>query len=91
MRKRCTDAILHRMRTTLALDDDVIDYARAHARREHVSLGEVVSRLARQGIVAEGRIHRTLAEPKSRYGLLPARDEAVTVEHVRDLMDQEGI
>jgi hypothetical protein len=79
------------MRTTLALDDDVIAYARSHARRERVSLGEVVSRLARQGIVAQAQIHTTLAEPKSRYALLPARDEAITTEHVRTLMDQEGI
>ena len=79
------------MRTTLALDDDVIAYARSHAQREHVSLGEVVSRLARDGIVAQGQAHRTLAEPKSRYAILPARDETITTEHVRALMDQEGI
>lgn len=79
------------MRTTLALDDDVIAYARSHAQRERISPGEVVSRLARQGIVAQARFHTTLAEPKSRYALLPARDEAITPEHVRGLMDQEGI
>jgi hypothetical protein len=79
------------MRTTLALDDDVIAYARAHAQKERVSLGEVVSRLARQGIMAQGRVHATLAEPKSRYALLPARGETITSEHVRGLMDQEGI
>jgi hypothetical protein len=79
------------MRTTLALDDDVIAYARSHAQKERVSLGEVVSRLARQGIVAQGQTHATLAEPKSRYALLPARGETITSEHVRGLMDQEGI
>lgn len=79
------------MRTTLALDDDVIAYARSHAERERVSLGEVVSRLARQGIVAEGQPRRSLAAPKSRYALLPARDETITNEHVRALMDQEGL
>jgi len=79
------------MRTTLALDDDVIAYARSHAQRERISLGEVVSRLARQGIVAQSQVHTTLAEPKSRYALLPARDETITTEHVRTLMDQEGL
>ena len=79
------------MRTTLALDDDVIAYARSHAQRERISLGEVVSRLARQGIVAEGQTHRTLVRPKSRYALLRARDETITSEHVRSLLDQEGI
>jgi hypothetical protein len=32
-----------------------------------------------------------VAAPKSKYALLPARDEIITTEHVRDLMDQEGI
>ncbi len=29
--------------------------------------------------------------PKSRYALLPARKEVITSEHVRKLMEQEGI
>ena len=79
------------MRTTLAIDDDVFAYARAHAQRERISLGEAVSRLARQGIVAQGQPQAMLAAPKSRYALLPARAETITPEHVRDLMDQEGL
>lgn len=78
------------MRTTLALDDDVFAYARAHAQRERISIGEAVSRLARQGIVAQGQPRALLAEPTSRYALLPARAETITPEHVRSLMDQEG-
>jgi hypothetical protein len=35
------------MRITLAIDDDVLDAARHLAEREHKSLGEVVSSLAR--------------------------------------------
>ncbi|HEY4956619.1 MAG TPA: hypothetical protein VII31_02320 [Caldimonas sp.] len=79
------------MRTTLALDDDVVAYARAHAQRERISIGEAVSRLAREGIVAAGQPRAILAKPKSRYALLPARGETITTEHVRALMDQEGI
>ncbi len=79
------------MRTTLALDDDVLAYAKAHARREQISVGEAVSRLARQGIVAINRPRSLLAEPRSRYAVLPARSETITTEHVRALMDQEGI
>ena len=79
------------MRTTIALDDDVVAYARAHALRERISLGEAVSRLARQGILAESRPRALLGEPRSRYALLPARPETITPEHVRALMDQEGI
>ncbi|HWK82994.1 MAG TPA: hypothetical protein VNS61_04590 [Caldimonas sp.] len=66
-------------------------YARAHAQRERISVGEAVSRLARQGILAQGQVPTTPAKPRSRYALLPARDEAITTEHVRALMDSEGI
>ena len=79
------------MRTTLALDDDVFSFARAHAQRERISIGEAVSRLARQGIQAANAAPAATAAPRSRFALLPARAEIITPEHVRKLMDQEGI
>jgi len=78
------------MRTTLALDDDVFTYARARAQRERISLGETISRLARDGIRAQGVGAVQPAQLRSKFSLLPARDELITSEHVRDLMDQEG-
>ena len=79
------------MRTTLALDDDVVAYARAQAQRERISIGEAVSRLAREGIRAQGLPAAKPARLKSTFSLLPARKEVITTEHVRDLMDQEGM
>ena len=79
------------MRTTLALDDDVFAFARARAQREHVTVGQMISRLARDGIRAQNTPRLQAAMPKSKFALLPARDEIITTEHVRDLMDQEGI
>jgi hypothetical protein len=79
------------MRTTLALDDDVFAFARSHAQREHISIGQVISRLARDGIRAQGAAVLATAAPQSKYALLPARSEIITVDHVRALMDQEGI
>lgn len=80
------------MRTTLAIDDDVFDYVRAHARRERLSIGEALSRLARQGIQASQLAPPPpTAQPKSRFALLPARTEVITSDHVRRLMAQEGI
>ena len=38
-----------RLRTTLAIDDDILAAARHLAERENKSIGEVVSELARQG------------------------------------------
>jgi hypothetical protein len=65
------------MRTTLALEDDVF--------------GQAVSRLAREGIQARNSAPAVTARPKSKFALLPARSEIITTEHVRKLMDQEGI
>ena len=81
------------MRTTLAIDDDVFAYVRAHAQRERISIGEALSRLARQGIQASRLppAPTPTLRPKSRYALLPARTEVITSEHVRRLMEQEGI
>ena len=79
------------MRTTLALSDDVLLIARQYAVRDKVSLGEAVSRLARQGAHHQIQQPATKSVFKSRYSVLPAREEIVTTEHVRRLMDEEGI
>jgi len=50
---RCADAhtaTIEGVRTTLNLDDDVADAARALARSEGRPLGQVVSELARRGL-----------------------------------------
>ena len=79
------------MRTTLAIADDVLAVARSHAQREQITLGEALSRLAREGIRARSLPAALPGNPTCRFALLPARDEIITSEHVRDLMDQEGI
>ena len=79
------------MRTTLALSEDVVLIARQVATRDRVSLGEAVSRLARQGARLQIQQLTTEARLRSRYSVLPAREQIVTPEHVRRLMDEEGI
>ena len=79
------------MRTTLAIDDDIFAFARAHAHKQRISIGEMVSRLARDGIRSQSTATSVLAQPKSKYALLPVRNEIITTEHVRQLMDEEGI
>jgi len=73
------------MRTTLAIDDDVLVAAKAIARQQRRSVGEVVSELARLAL------HRPKA-PSSRNGipLLPVRDEqaVVTLDIVNALRDE---
>ncbi len=73
------------MRTTLAIDDDVLIAARAIAQQEGKSVGEVVSELARRAL-------RRPAPPASRNGipLLPLSEPhaLVTLEAVNNLRDE---
>ena len=79
------------MRTTLNLADDALLAAKQVAARERVSLGEAVSQLVRAGVSARPAPKTRLLPLRGRYALLPQRDEIVTPEHVRELMEREGI
>ena len=72
------------MRTTLTLDEDALNIARQNAEGEHLSSGTSVSELMQMPAV------QRLAT-RSKYSVLPARNETVTSEHVYTLMEQEGI
>ena len=73
-------------RTTLALDDDVIDAARAIAERDRRTIGEVVSDLARQTLRRREPAGRT----RNGLPLLPSRGKpgSVTLELVNRLRDE---
>ena len=79
------------MRTTISLDDDVVAVARQRARRERTSLGEAVSRYVRDALRASAQPPAATPILRSKYSVLPARDEIITNEHVRRLTEQEGI
>jgi hypothetical protein len=80
------------MRTTLDLDDDVLLAAKEHATREKRSLGAVISDLARESLRRPAATSRRgAAKSGGRFAVLPRRKELVTVEHVRRLMDAEGV
>lgn len=79
------------MRTTLSLDDDVFAVARQRAQRERISLGEAVSRYVRDALRANAQATVAPVPLRSKYSVLPAREEIITTDHVRRLMDQEGI
>lgn len=75
------------MRTTVAIDDDVLLAARSLAERERKSVGEVLSALARQGL------KRDSAEPAAvRNGirLLPRQPGATpaTLDLVNQFRDE---
>jgi len=74
------------MRTTLTIDDDVLEAARERAEFERKTIGEVISSLARKGLTPEE------SAPIYRNGirLLPIQPgaEISTVEMIKELMDE---
>ncbi len=74
------------MRTTLTIDDDLLDRARAIASHENRSLGEVVSERLRKSFEAP---HPQL-EMWNGFPQLPRRGAVVTMEMVNAARDEDG-
>ena len=74
------------MRTTLAIDDDVLAAARSLAARQRTSLGKVISSLARSAL----KPRQNVGEARNGVPLLPDRGQAasVTLELVNRLRDE---
>lgn len=73
------------MRTTLAIDDDVLEAAKAIASHQDRPLGQVMSDLARRAL------HKQPTTVRYRNGvpLLPDRPgPIITTEHVNALRDE---
>lgn len=73
------------MRTTLAIDDDILMAAKAIARQQHKTIGEVVSDLARRSLLPPQTVTVRNGVP-----LLPVRNAAavVTLDIVNGLRDE---
>jgi hypothetical protein len=74
------------LRTTLAIDDDVLAAAKEMAAAERKSVGEVISALARQAMRPAPSSHKI----RNGVPLLPVREGAprVTSELVRQLQEE---
>jgi hypothetical protein len=76
------------MRTTLDIEVDILAAAKELAAKEKTTAGRVLSQLARRGLSMG---HPQKSAERNGIEMLPVRDEAVSVEHVRNIMDAEGI
>jgi hypothetical protein len=76
------------MRTTLAIDDDVLSAAKHLAERDNKTVGEVISALARQSL---SRPHRSSRTERNGIPLLPAHKDSspITLELVNELRDEQ--
>ena len=79
------------MRTTLDIADDVLQAARERARREHKTIGELLSELARRGLTTPAVVH-AVKEPEGFYGLRPfaARGGIVTNEMIDRIREEDA-
>jgi hypothetical protein len=83
------------MRTTLDIDDDVLEAAKERARREKKTAGMVVSELLRQALTAPPpSIGPVVREPEGVYGFIPfpsRGDFVITNEMINRIREEEGI
>ncbi len=79
------------MRTTLALDDDVLLAVKERARREHRTAGAVLSDLAREALT-QGRADTVSTPVEAFYGFepFPSRGPLVTNEFIDQLRDDDS-
>ena len=81
------------MRTTLDIEDDVLDAARELARRERISAGAAVSKLLRAALTsrADARVAQPEADATNGFRPIPADDRFVTDTLIERLRDESGV
>jgi hypothetical protein len=79
------------MRTTLDIEEDVLQAAKELAQREGSTAGHILSLLARRGLTIPAQEPKKSPVIRGGVPLLQSRGEVVTLERVKKLMDQEGI
>lgn len=80
------------MRTTLDIDEDVLNATKELARQEHLSAGQVVSRLLRD--ILTGKVESTTkGGGAAAAGFRPfaAGGKIVTNDKINALREQEGV
>jgi hypothetical protein len=78
------------MKTTLNIDDDVLEAARELAQREGRTAGQVLSALARRGLAQSAGRQGSHSHTRNGVPVLPSRGGVITVDQVQRLMDTEG-
>jgi hypothetical protein len=79
------------MRTTLDIEDDVLQAAKELAQREGGTAGQVLSTLARRGLALPVTGRKPRSGVRGGVPVLPSRGEVVTLEHIQQLRDKEGV
>jgi hypothetical protein len=76
------------VRTTIDIDEDVLQAAKELAAKQKSTAGQVISSLARKALNAGDS---TGTRVRAGVPVLPSRGEVISLEHVQKLVDQEGV
>lgn len=80
------------MRTTLDIDDDVLQAAKERARAEGKTAGQVVSELIRQALTQpKDQLDMSGIEVVDGIPVLPSRGSVVTHEQIRRLIEEADL
>ena len=75
------------MRTTLDIDEDVLDAAKELAAEQKVSAGKVISDLARKALIGVPPKHQ---QYKNGVPLFPSRGRVISADEVQKMIDELG-
>jgi hypothetical protein len=75
------------MRTTINIAEDVLHAARDLAARKNITMGEVISDLARKSLAEPAAA--PLTGRRNGFPQLPATGQAITSELIKSLMDDD--
>ncbi len=76
------------MRTTLSIDDDVLEAVQDRARQEKRTAGAVLSELARQALTRADDFDVDALEHRNGFPILPHRGGIVTSELINRIRDE---
>ena len=79
------------MRTTLDLDEDILNAAKALAAQERKPVGQFVSELLREALPARGGANAMRAGERYGFRPIPAGGAVVTNEVVDKIRDDLGV
>jgi hypothetical protein len=80
------------MRTTLDIEDDVLQAVKELAQYEKTTAGKVVSKLVRKALKGASDRHINKGYTfRNGVPVLPSRGEIITNEHINRIREEEGI
>lgn len=73
------------------IEEDILQAAKEIARHEHSTAGQVISRLARQGLKKSGSRTKDGFIIRNGIPVFPSRGEIITNDLINRIREEEGI